>query len=321
MTYNLYLGADLLPVLSAPDLDAVKTAVNQVWAKVQATDFPARAKEMADQIEKKNPDLIGLQEAVLWGIQSPGDFPPGANTPATDVAFDFVNILLDELTLRGLNYAVVATSTGFDVELPSSTGDDIRLTDREVILARTDLPPSEFLLWNADAGNFITNLDVTVAGLPVTILRGWASVDVFLRGNLFRFVTTHLEVYSEFVQVTQANELVAGPGFTALPLVFAGDFNSNADGSGTATHGILIAAGFVDAWDLAGSGAGFTCCQDEDLLNLPSALSRRIDLVLFYGAVAVKNAQVVGKKRGNRTPSGLWPSDHGGVVAKFRIPD
>jgi|SRR5216684_8942764 len=121
------------------------------------------------------------------------------------------------------------------------------------------------------------------------------------------------------IQVAQANELLQGPGNTDLPLVFVGDLNSNADGSSTPTYGNLIAAGFADVWNIAGSGSGFTCCQADDLLNPISSLSSRIDLVLFRGDFDVIDVDIVGEDPDDRTPSGLWPSDHAGVMATLQF--
>jgi endonuclease/exonuclease/phosphatase family metal-dependent hydrolase len=318
MTRNLYLGVDLLPLFVVPP-EQVPAQVAANWAMVQATDFPARATALAREVEEAEPDLIGLQEAMLWRIQSPGDFFTG-NTPATDVVYDFVAILLAELEARGRHYAVIAEVTGLDGELPSNTGDDLRLTFRNVILARTDLPASELKLSNAQTGNFATNLVVPLGGQAFTILRGWAAVDVKVRGKSLRFVTTHLEAFSELVQVAQADEVLAGPANTNLPVVLVGDFNSNANGSGTATYGNLITAGFADAWPLARADSGFTCCQAEDLRNETSLLSERIDLALFRGDFTVDEVDILGETAADRTDSGLWPSDHAGIVATLRFP-
>ena len=50
-----------------------------------------------------------------------------------------------------------------------------------------------------------------------------------------------------------------------------------------------------------------------------AALSLRIDLVLTRGAVSVQDIKVVGDRAIDRTSSGLWPSDHAGLVATLRI--
>lgn len=134
-------------------------------------------------------------------------------------------------------------------------------------------------------------------------------------------VNTHLDPASPQVQVAQAKELLEGPGKTKLPLILAGDFNSNASGSGTQTYKNLIDDGFVDAWIAAGKGPGFTCCQDADLLNAQSRLNERIDFILFKGNKnwnAIK-AKLVGEEQRDRTPSRLWPSDHAGVAAKLEL--
>jgi hypothetical protein len=46
----------------------------------------------------------------------------------------------------------------------------------------------------------------------------------------------------------------------------------------------------------------------------------RIDLILFRGFAGVDNMKVFGDLPSDRTPSGLWPSDHAGVVATLRGP-
>jgi Endonuclease/Exonuclease/phosphatase family len=110
------------------------------------------------------------------------------------------------------------------------------------------------------------------------------------------------------------------PGFyTNLPVILVGDFNSRADGSGTKTYSNLIEAGFTDAWSATRPGElGNTWGHDENLLNTTVDLTQRIDLVLFRDNLCALDANVVGDELTDRTPSGLWPSDHAGVVATLR---
>ena len=63
---------------------------------------------------------------------------------------------------------------------------------------------------------------------------------------------------------------------------------------------------------------GNTWGHDADLLNTTVDFDRRLDLVLFRGGPCALDADVVGDELSDRTPSGLWPSDHGGVVATLR---
>ncbi|MDA0712233.1 MAG: endonuclease, partial [bacterium] len=62
--------------------------------------------------------------------------------------------------------------------------------------------------------------------------------------------------------------------------------------------------------------------QKEDLRNSPSTLNRRIDLIFTArtGDLKAMDAYVVGDKERDRTPSGMWPSDHAGVITTLRLP-
>jgi len=320
MTQNLYLGADLAPMFTAPPAQ-IPFAAGAVFGMVHATDFPSRAKALANEIAAKQPLLIGVQEAELWRTGPPDSITPNP-TPATNVVFDYKQLLLSELAARGLMYGPVAEVTNTDVELPAVTLQgltDLRITDRALILARTDLPASTLTLSNPQGGNFATSLPVPVGGQVIPILRGWASVDVELAGQPFRFVTTHLESLFDPVGIVQGQELLAGPLNTSLPVILVGDINSDAAAGGIA-YGNFVQAGLKDGWLLGGGGSGFTCCQAENLLNLPSDLDQRIDTILFKGPFHVMGAETVGDMPGDRTPSGLWPSDHAGVVLAMNIP-
>jgi endonuclease/exonuclease/phosphatase family metal-dependent hydrolase len=326
MTRNLDFGADLGPIVAATSEFEFVTAVAAAFTQAQATDFPGRARAWADEIEQAQPDLIGLQEAALWRTQTPADFSPTPN--ATIVESDLVALLLAELRSRGLRYEVVIAQTGTDVEAPGlfPTGlVDVRLTHREVILARKS---SGLKLTNAHGGLYGASLTLpTVIGVPVALPWAWASVDVTRGGRTFRFATTHLDPISGVAQQLQANEFLAGPGGTTLPIVWVGDFNSDADAtvvtgvpSATATYGSIIASGFSDSWKTKHpSDPGFTCCQATNLLNPTSTLTERVDLVLTRGAFHVGRASIVGDEASDRLPSGLWPSDHAGVVVHLDL--
>jgi endonuclease/exonuclease/phosphatase family metal-dependent hydrolase len=341
MTDNLYVGADLTPAVAAVasgDPAAIVAAVSEVWAKVQFTDFHARAEGLAREVEAAQPDLIGLQEASLWRSQTPADFVPGN---AEHVEIDFVAILLQALDAHGLHYAVVAQETGFDAEFPgflseaaAAVGElsDIRLTDHEVILARTELRTSELKLSNPATGHFVTNIEFPISPTENFVLqRGWASVDAKVRGKRFRFVTTHLESDSELVREAQAAEILAGPTDTTLPVVLVQDSNSNANGdSTTPAYASFIGAGFVDTWLEANSGVTVsTCCNAELLTNpvFPSPADDfgRIDLVLYRAAgdFQTLGADLFGTNPAtDRVSNGLtliWPSDHAGVAARLEI--
>jgi endonuclease/exonuclease/phosphatase family metal-dependent hydrolase len=316
MTRNLYLGTDLSPIFRAPTPFALFAAAGAAWAQVQANDFPARAQALADEIAAAQPDLVGLQEAMLYRT----DFPPdGPASPAETVAYDFVDLLVRALGERGLNYEAVTLFTGTDAELPAGLPPslDVRLTDRVVVLSRSDEKTADLKLSNPQSGAFPTALTVTTAARPITLPRGWASVDVKIRGKEFRFVTAHLEAFSPLVRNPQATQLLAGPAATDLPLVLVGDMNSG-PGFDLGAYGVLLGGGLSDTWP---DGGGSTCCHAVDLHDPDPTLTKRIDLVLERGGFETISADVVGDELDDRTQSGLWPSDHAGVVTTLRLPD
>lgn len=342
LTYNVYWGTRVEELLLVEDPNDIPWEVARLLAQVQATDFSERAQAIVDQIERAQPHVIGLQEIALYRRQSPSNFQPGAPPDATDVAIDFLAILMQALADRGLNYTAAAASANFDIELPivvfDAAGnpvglDDLRLTDFDVILVRDDVAWS-----NPQNGNFQALLPLKVGGFTILKPSGWASVDLTFKDLAYRFVNTHLEpadiapgvVHPDLalLQAAQIAELLEIVDQWPHPTILVGDFNSDDDGSTTATHQDVIDAGFVDAWLIASTpGNGFTANQAPDLLNSASQLFHRIDFVFyrddftrrtgrFKGAV---KADVVGEEQVDRTPSGLWPSDHAGVSALLTI--
>src|SRR5256885_13885973 len=82
MTYNIYQGTELEHVLAATDLSSFVAGVSTDYANVIATSFPERARAIAAEIARNQPDLVALQEVALWRIR----FPSNPSLPATDVA-------------------------------------------------------------------------------------------------------------------------------------------------------------------------------------------------------------------------------------------
>lgn len=333
MTRNIYLGSDLSPLLAAPP-SLVAFVAAETFAKIQATDFPARGEALADEIAATNPHLVGLQEATLYRVQTPGDAALGGITPATTVFQDFLAILLDAIRARGLDYRVAVVQENADAEVPAFAGNgpdglptftDVRLTDRDVILARGDVVFSD-----PERAHYAVNQPVVIGGRPFVFLRGWTSLVASVGGHRFRFFNTHLEVQRfSAVQVAQATELLGVVRAEPLPALIVGDFNSDAGGTQTPTYRLLTGAGFRDAWlRVNPPTAGLTCCHAADLRNEEPTLDQRIDLVLIGPGFMTRHgrpvgrvhATVVGEEAGDRTPSGLWPSDHAGVAATLTLP-
>ena len=267
---------------------------------------------LANEIEAFDPHLIGLQEVVQIMVQSPGDFLLGNAQPATEVVLDFLDILLAELQNRGLNYRVAATVDNQDVEAPNQELEDIRVIDREVILARSDVDVA-----NVQGQHYSAFLAADLAGTSIEQPRGWVGVDATIEGTTVHVVGTHLETAgSESIQVAQGDELLALLNGVDLPVILLADMNSRADRSRTPTYGNFIEAGFQDAYALANPGdPGLTCCHDDDLRNAAPDFNRRIDHILFRGDFSSTNASVIGADADQRTPAGQWPSDHAGLTA------
>jgi len=361
MTQNLYVGADLFKILDPSQ--PIPARVAEIFSDIQVTDFAQRAESIADLVAEHEPHLIGLQEVSLIRTQCPTDIllPPGDPTPnATDVYADYVAILLAALAQRGLHYEIAASVNDADVELPVLNTPplldcpapffDVRLTDRDVTLRRSDVEVTFSL-----SDNYQANLPVPVDGQEIVFLRGYNIVDVDLNGRGYRFVNTHLEVNgnpaANFFQFAQAFELTQILDGLAAVLsdeivVLVGDLNSDPADGATADcllppdfdtvgpcptpYATMAGSGYMDTWLLRNgrADAGYTCCQQDLLMNPDSWLDQRFDHVWlrpplagaqgphFFNGVHVT---VVGTRQEDRTVDGLWPSDHAGVVAGMTL--
>jgi hypothetical protein len=79
-----------------------------------------------------------------------------------------------------------------------------------------------------------------------------------------------------------------------------------------------LGEGYFDAWTLRpGNPPGLSCCQDADLLNPWSVLHERIDLIFSREEPTGVKANQVGNSPEDKTPSGLWPSDHAGLFVRY----
>jgi endonuclease/exonuclease/phosphatase family metal-dependent hydrolase len=317
MTYNIYQGTELEHSVAAKTPAEFVVGAAQDFNMMRQTNFAERARAIANEIAATSPDLVGMQEVALWRTGTYSSENPRA--PAETVEQDFLQMLLDALSARGLHYGVVASVNNFDVQGPAlfSFGlMNVRLTDRDVIIAHLDGRDHGLALSNRQSSNFATNLVIPTALGPVTVLEGWAAIDVKVRGRTMRFITTHLDAFVPQIRLAQASEILAGPANTTLPVLIAGDMNTTTT---TATYAALTGAGFADVWaSLERSAPGLTCCQTLPAIDNPtSTLYERIDLMLTRGGLDAKRISRVGADPSTRTPSGLWPSDHAGLVAGF----
>jgi hypothetical protein len=373
MTRNVYLGADLSPALAAPDLPSAVSGAGEIYREIERTNFPERAVPLAKEIKRAKPALVGLQEVALWRVQMPSDGgspgTTGIGTDATEVKYDFLQELLDNL---GGKYKVVTVQEEFEGELPADADDnpgtgplfgadlDARLTMRDVILDRKgdDVKAKKNTVKQqhySDENLYKAN----VGGIEVTAARGWQSVTAKYKKvkgkgkkssasgkkgkkrkgkkvitTKFRFVNTHLEAFGDPAEskYRQGQELADEKGAlnTKKAVVLVGDLNSAllnphqvGDGGNSGIDDdqlafkAILGAGMKDY----GTKGDFTCCYGSGLMADEDPFDHTIDHILANKKAKVKKskAYVTGNDPAEITPSGLWPSDHGGAVSKLTM--
>lgn len=321
MTRNIYVGTDVDMVLKAENPEQIPFLVADAYDMFLSTNFPERAEALAKEIACWRPHLVGLQEvSVVWRLS----FSDGE--PTYEV-YNYLEILLEKLETRRLNYVVQGMIQNADVVMPMvnyETGelDFVGLTDFDVVLARKDVKIS-----NVMAANYVARLSYPDIGIEV--LRGYVAVDAKVGRKTYRFVNTHLEPDNLEVRNEQAQELVEVLQNETPPVILVGDLNTPAPYG--ETYQYMLSQDFVDVWTrnlVRFNRDGFTAGQEPDLMNVESKLDKRIDFIFVRSNVGIRGRQnigpvfafVVGDEQRDRTPSGLWPSDHAGVVACLRIP-
>jgi hypothetical protein len=321
MTQNIYQGTELEHVLAATTPLEAALGVATDYRNMVATNFPERADALAAEIARDRPALVGLQEVATWRTQ----FPYDPTTPPSAISYDFLQILLDALQAHGAPYHAVVVHDNWNAvaaglfSLPSLALTGVRLTESSAIIARSDLGTDDLKLSNPQAGDYRAATVIPTLTGPFRVGGSWLSVDAKVHGKSFRFVTTHLDPVSNAVRAAQADEILQGPADTDLPVVLVGDLNSTTT---TAAYAELTGAGLVDTWLAAHPGEpGLTCCQvpPDSIVNPISQLHERVDYVLAAAGATVEEEHLVGDTPAARTASGLWPSDHAGLVTTLKL--
>ncbi len=137
----------------------------------------------------------------------------------------------------------------------------------------------------------------------------------------FRFVNTHLEAFGEdTIREAQAKELFApgGPLDTDEQVILVGDLNSGTEARHNIHDTDQLAFSALLGFGMTDNGAIQSCCY-SDLFDPTQVFDHTVDHVLTKPGLQTKNAFVTGNDPAERTPSGLWPSDHGGVVSTLEL--
>jgi endonuclease/exonuclease/phosphatase family metal-dependent hydrolase len=306
MSRNLFLGADLIPLVPAKPGAEFEHAAGQVFAQVEATEADARMKLVAGEIVAAKPDLVGLQEVTLWRTG-----PKGDPAPATDVKIDYLASLMSALKAKGAKYRVVADQRTLDLEGPTDRGFDIRFTDGNVVLARKGVKVT-----HSHSADFKSQLKIPTAAVgTISVNRSFNQLDAAVGKAKFHLVNAHLEAYSPDFRLNQAKELVKGPlKSKKLPTVLVGDLNSGPKlpkPEDRPPYQAIAAAGYKEA-----RTPKFNCCFNDDLTTGP--WDHIVDHIMTRPRFKVVKSFVTGFT--DKTPGGLAPSDHGGVVSVLRLP-
>jgi len=303
MTRNLFLGADLIPLATSAPGPEFEKAAGDVLRQVTSNEPAERMALVAGEIAKAKPDLVGLQEVTLWRTG-----PKGDPAPATDVQVDYLASLRKELAARGAKYRVVADQRTLNLEGPTDAGVDVRFTDGNVILARKGVKVS-----HVRSNDFKHQLVIpTKAVGNVSVNRSFNQLDATVRGAKFHFVNAHLEAYSPATRLDQAKELVKRALRSKRQTILVGDLNSGPKlpkPEDRPPYKSISRAGFKEA-----RTSKPQCCFNDDLVS--GTWDHIVDHVMTKPRVKLVRSFVTGL---TKTPSGLFPSDHGGVVSVLRL--
>jgi endonuclease/exonuclease/phosphatase family metal-dependent hydrolase len=288
MTQNMDAGTDLGYALYGLQQPDPRPYIDLTLAEVQASGIPARASDLAMEIATENPHLVALQEVTLWRTGPTTD-------DATNVLYDQLQLLMTALAADGAHYQVVAVNPLTDIVAPTTAEGPgaLRFTDRDVLLARSDLSPQEFQV--ADVHTFTFKVSLSFG--PYTVKRGYITALARVNNRLLRVAATHLENQyaqipgSEMIQKMQASELLTSMRLSPVPVFLAGDFNADAiqgvNGPGpdnTDLVSYIESAGYTDSWAVANGAStgatwplfleepgasGFLCCFNALGANRP----------------------------------------------------
>jgi len=272
-TYNLDLGADLTPLFLATDIPSLHKAAAQVYADVEASKPAERMQAVARIIAKQRPDVVGLQEVATWQLApylTFGGYPMAVGPYQT--TYDFLGLLLNDLAALGVGYQALSSDVTFDsavavpIAIPISETTAARYIDRNVVLVSDGLT-RHAAVGNPQDANYQAKFKVSLLGVPVSVGRGWASIDITQRGRTFRFFDTHLEAYGttalkDDIRNPQAVELAATVTSSPYPTITVGDLNARPtmcatwrqppqpEDANTVAYGTMQTAGLDESWPL-----------------------------------------------------------------------
>jgi endonuclease/exonuclease/phosphatase family metal-dependent hydrolase len=316
LNQNVFPGANVDAVIAAladgdasNDLPALATAIDELVTN----DVAARAGGVADQIAKHRPDVVGLNEITTIDV----DLTP-IGVPLV-YHQDFLDLLVQALAARDLNYVVAATVQNIEAQ-PNPF---VSYIDYDVVLVN----PDRVTVNSTFSHTFAANIGLVAPG--VELKRGWTGIAAVIDGHAVTVLTAHPEsgegAQLEGLRALQATEL-AGSVAAESPVIMLGDYN---DVPGSPLYQVVTGAGFTDLWPALHPGTrGYTAMNGYDLSVQHLPLVKRIDYVWVrgfegghrpaLGQIALIQDQPSDRVQGPDGP--IYISDHAGVVATILLP-
>jgi endonuclease/exonuclease/phosphatase family metal-dependent hydrolase len=316
MTQNMDAGTDFnffAVVQTEADFEA---ALADTIEEIIQSKIPERAERLAAEIAVKKPDLIALQEVTTWEFAG----------ESGSIVFKQLDLLMKALHARGLHYQVAVVQTLTEIDMSVA-----KYSDSNVILVRTDMPPGHRLnIMGTETHLYEAGMVFPAPNGAIPILDGWAAVDLKINSFRFKFVTTHLLGANDAVpesaglQYDQAKQLVGDLLATSLPIILAGDFNSDAEpthnylNDATPSAGYIADSGYTDAWHAVHPhrhGYTWPLYWEDQMSGQPIDPIERIDLIFSRGPVPL-TAALAGTREG---ANDVFASDHAGVVVDLHF--
>jgi hypothetical protein len=311
ITFNMYYGlaTDLLP--EDLSIGSLSNTARSIINATSLTDFSCRVRGAAQQIVTEAPDVIGIQEGLLIAyirdLHDRGD----------DVSIvDFLDELVDDIVDEGgPRYHVFQRDNAVIQDVLAFGG--VRIADRGAILVH---PRFDAKLVGSLTFSNLVAISELVPGTGGFEVRGALHVQVPFPSGTIDFFNTHLQssgaghTGAMAVREAQSQELLnwiqanRAPGGT---VVLTGDLNDVPQSQTLNT----LTSELVDTYAVAGTPPGFTAYQPQTLTNPTDESTMRIDFILV-SAGAVQESRVI--FNAHVAPCNLWPSDHFGVVSRFK---
>lgn len=309
MTRNMDAGTDF-NFFGDHDFES---AMGLTIGEVISSRIPKRATRIAAEIANTKPDLVALQEVTTWKIKG----------ERKTIVLDQLELLMDALHAAGAHYKVAVVQNLTDIDIPEVA----TFTDHNVILARSD---RSLKIVGTETHIYDNLMPFPTPDGDIPILSGWMAADIIIHKTRFKFVNTHLSSAigsmpeTALLQLSQAAQLVEELQATNLPIILAGDFNSDAESThnypsdATQSYDYIAESGYIDIWNElhpADHGYSWPLFGEDQLSGQDvSYYQERIDLIFSNELEAVSIERI-----GVDPVKGLYASDHAGMVAEFEF--